>query len=36
MTPATYDNEGRGNCNLGAIKLDTKGETVFRTISKCT
>jgi hypothetical protein len=24
ITPAAYDNEGRGNCNLGATKLDTK------------
>lgn len=26
VSPATYDSEGRGNCNFGATKLDTKGE----------
>ena len=24
-----YDNEGRGNCNLGAIKVDNKGSKVL-------
>jgi len=33
-SPAVFDNQGRGNCNFGATKLDTKGKTKSKFLFK--